>query len=142
MPGFVAVADGFSVSPQITAADIASAAALGFKTIINNRPDGEAPDQLSDAAARAAAEAAGLAYVAIPVTMPPPRAAAAALAEALAATPGPHLAFCRSGTRSIILWAMAQAIGGADPDALVRAGAEADYDIGAVRPMLAALRGG
>lgn len=142
MTNVVNVARDFSVAPQITAADFAAAAARGVRTIINNRPDGEAPDQLSDAQARAAAEAAGLVYRAIPVTMPIPSAAVDAFAAALRDTPGPHLAYCRSGTRSITLWTLAQAKGGADPDELIRTAAAAGYDLSPMRSTLAALRGG
>ena len=63
-------------------------------------------------------------------------------AAALAQTPGPHLAYCRSGTRSITLWAMARAKAGADPDALVKAAADAGYDLSGARATLAALGGG
>lgn len=141
MGTFKEVAPDFSVAPQIEAADFAAAAALGFRTIINNRPDGEAPGQLADADARRAADAAGLAYRAIPVTMPIDPQAVEAFAAALAETPGPHLAYCRSGTRSIHMWAMAKARGGADPDALIAAGAAAGYDLSGLRTILASLRG-
>ena len=61
MTDFRRVHDRLSVSPQISAADIAQAKAQGFTTIINNRPDDEAPDQPSSAEIEAAAKAAGLA---------------------------------------------------------------------------------
>jgi uncharacterized protein (TIGR01244 family) len=142
MTKFIAVAPEFSVAPQIGPEDFAAAAAQGFRTIINNRPDGEAPGQLSSADAEAAAAAAGLIYRAIPVVMPFPSAAIDAFAEALAQTPGPHLAYCRSGTRSITLWSMAQAKAGADPDALVKAAADAGYDLSGARATRAALGAG
>lgn len=142
MTNVISVARDFSVAPQISAADIAAAAARGVRTIINNRPDGEAPEEMQDAEARAAAKAAGVEYRAIPVTMPIPLAAVDAFAAALRETPGPHLAYCRSGTRSITLWAMAQAKGGADPDALIQTAAAAGYDLGPMRSVLSALREG
>jgi len=141
MGTFIQVAPDFSVAPQISAADFAAAAALGIRTIINNRPDGVAPGQLSDAEARRAAEAAGLAYRSIPVTMPIDQGAVAAFAEALAETPGPHLAYCRSGTRSINLWALAMARGGAEPSDLIASAANAGYDLSGIRTLLASLRG-
>lgn len=140
MTNVISVARDFSVAPQITAEDFAAAAARGVRTVINNRPDGEAPDQLSDAQARAAAEAAGLVYRSIPVTMPIPLTAVAAFAAALKETPGPHLAYCRSGTRSITLWAMAQAKGGADPVELIRTAAAAGYDLSPMRAVLGGMR--
>ena len=54
------------MAPQLTEADFPAARAAGIKTIINNRPDGEAADQLTDAEARALAQANGLAYVFVP----------------------------------------------------------------------------
>ena len=68
MTDFRRVTDGFSVAPQISLEDLPTAAAQGFKLVINNRPDGEEAGQPDGESIRAAAEAAGLAYTAIPVT--------------------------------------------------------------------------
>ncbi len=129
-------------SPQIWPDDVATAAALGVRLIINNRPDGESPDEPQGPAIEAAARAAGLDYVAIPVShagfsLPQVEA----MGEALANAGGKVLAYCRSGTRSTFLWAMAQAKAGMEPDAIAAAAASAGYDITPVRPtvdMLAA----
>jgi uncharacterized protein (TIGR01244 family) len=130
------VTPAFAVAPQIEAADIAEIAAAGFKTVINNRPDGEVPGQLSEAEAEAAAVAAGLAYVSIPFVGGPRMEQVEATVEALADNPGPILAFCRSGTRSITVWALAQALSGAmTPDAIVEAAAEAGYDLSPHHPI-------
>ena len=67
MTDFRRVTDQLSVAPQISTADLASAAAQGFKLVINNRPDGEDPAQPTSAEIEAAAKAAGLKYVHIPV---------------------------------------------------------------------------
>ena len=100
----------FAVSTQITAADFPNLAAAGYKTIINNRPDGEEAGQLTAAAARQLAEQNGLNYVHIPVTMSDLTATTIAQFEtALTENPGPVLAHCKSGTRSCILWAIATA---------------------------------
>ena len=100
----------FAVSTQITAADFPALAAAGYKTIINNRPDGEEAGQLTAAAARQLAEQHGLNYVHIPVTMPELTAATIDQFEtALQEGSGPVLAHCKSGTRSCILWAIATA---------------------------------
>ncbi|HCK84218.1 MAG TPA: hypothetical protein DHW63_06795, partial [Hyphomonadaceae bacterium] len=64
---FVPLADDYLVSPQIGPEDIAAAKALGVTLIINNRPDGEEFGQPKGAEIEAAAKAASLAYVAIPV---------------------------------------------------------------------------
>lgn len=103
------ISDKFSTSPQITVDDVAEIAALGFKTIINNRPDGEggAEQPLSEAI-KAAAESAGLTYVHIPVI--PGNITEANVAECatfLLNTPTPILGFCRTGNRASNLYQQA-----------------------------------
>jgi uncharacterized protein (TIGR01244 family) len=137
------VTPAFAVAPQIAAEDFAAVAAAGYRIIVNNRPDGEAPDQLPSAAARQAAEAAGLAYVHIPVAGGPRRDQVEETANVLAAAEGPVFAYCRSGTRSITLWALAQAAAKAAPPAtLIATAAEAGYDLSAMRPALEGLAAG
>ncbi|GGZ86834.1 TIGR01244 family sulfur transferase [Novosphingobium arvoryzae] len=124
-------------SPQIGLAEVAEAQAQGIGLIINNRPEGESEDQVSGAEIEAAARAAGIAYVAIPVThagFSQPQVTA--MAAALASTDGPVLAYCRSGTRSTLLWALAEASRGESPDALASAAAAAGYDVGPVRAVM------
>jgi uncharacterized protein (TIGR01244 family) len=90
------------VAPQLDPAAMAWAAQAGFKSVINNRPDFEGgPDQPTSAAIEAAAKAAGLRYVHLPVqpALQTPQEVAR-FAELLAELPSPILAFCRSGTRS------------------------------------------
>ena len=104
------IADDVFVSPQLDAAAMAELARLGFKSVVNNRPDFEhGPDQPSSAQVQAAAVAAGLAYRHLPVAggyqSPEEVAAFRAL---LAELPHPVLAFCRSGARSTRLFQMAQ----------------------------------
>ena len=126
-----------SVAPQIAPEDIAMLAEQGFGFVINNRPDGEESDQPSGAAMRAAAEAAGLGYAEIPTVMSAmTREQVEAMAAALAAADKPVLAFCRSGTRSCNLWALAEASRGGDPEALTAKAAAAGYDISGIRPLL------
>jgi len=132
--------DQMAVAPQVAPDDLSDIAAMGFTAIINNRPDGEEVDQPVAAAIRAAAEAAGLAYVEIPVThagFSAPQLAA--FRDAVAAAGGPVLAFCRSGTRSCNLWALASAQGGADPDELIEKAGAAGYDLSGIAPTLQAL---
>jgi uncharacterized protein (TIGR01244 family) len=129
-----------SVAPQITPDDVAALKAAGFVAIVNNRPDDEEPGQPSGAAIRAAAEAAGMAYAEIPVThagFSHPQIDA--MTAALTAADGPVLAYCRSGTRSCNLWALAAAKAGRNPELLVRQAAEAGYDLSGMRPTLDAL---
>ncbi|WP_039332860.1 TIGR01244 family sulfur transferase [Novosphingobium subterraneum] len=130
-------------SPQIGLAEVAYAKALGIGMIINNRPEGESDDQTPGADIEAAARDAGIAYVAIPVShagfsMPQVEAMQAALAQAGDA---PVLAYCRSGTRSTLLWALAQARSGLDPDEIATRAAGAGYDISPIRATVDMLAG-
>ncbi len=134
--------ESISVAPQIAVSDVADIAAAGFKTIVNNRPDDEEPGQPSGADIQAAAEAAGLAYVAIPVThagFSHPQLDA--MTKALMETKGPVLAYCRSGTRSCNLWALTAAKAGRNPNLLLAQAEDAGYDLSGIRPMLDALAG-
>lgn len=106
--------DQLSASDQLSVADIGDIAARGFKAVICNRPDGESMGQPNMAAIRAAAEAAGLVFEAIPVDSNTLDATkVAAFSRALTQLPGPVLAYCRSGTRCAILWTAARADGDA-----------------------------
>jgi len=140
MSDFRKLSDTVYASPQITAADIAEAAALGVALVINNRPEGEADDQTPGSEIEAAAHAAGMDYRAIPVTMQTlSEGDVASMAEALGEAPGPVLAYCRTGTRSTLLWSLAQAKRGADPEAITEAAAAAGYDISPIRAAMDAL---
>ena len=124
----VLVADG-PMRPQ----DMAEAAARGVTLAINNRPDGEAFDQVDSATLGAAAAAAGLAYLHLPVEEALSPDKVAALTEAMASADGRVLLFCQSGTRSTYLWALARAREGAVPEALTQNAARAGYNI---RPLM------
>lgn len=140
---FRKLSESVYASPQIDVAQVAEAAAQGIVLIVNNRPEGESDDQTPGAAIEAAARAAGIGYVAIPIThagFSQPQVSA--MAEALAAAGGPTLAYCRSGTRSTLLWALAEASRGADPASLAAGAAGAGYDIGSVRAMVDMLAAG
>lgn len=131
-----------SVAPQIAPEQMPDIAAAGFVAIVNNRPDDEEPGQPSGAAIQAAAEAAGLAYTAIPVTHAGfGHGQLDAMRAALDAADGPVLAYCRSGTRSCNLWALAEAKAGGDSAELVEKAAGAGYDLSGIRPTLDALSG-
>jgi len=134
--------DSISVAPQIAPEDIPLLAEQGFGLIINNRPDDEESGQPSSAAIRAAAEAAGVGYVAIPTVMGGMSSQQVeAMAKTLEGAQGPVLAYCRSGTRSCNLWALAEASRGGDPAALTAKAAGAGYDLSGIRPLLDALAG-
>ncbi len=132
--------ESISVAPQIAPGDLGELGEDGFALVINNRPDHEEPGQPDGAAISEAARAAGMAYVAIPVTPGGfTHAQVTAMAEALAGAPGPVLAFCRSGTRSTNLWALAEASRGADPATLIAKAAAGGFDLSGLRPALEAL---
>lgn len=121
------------VSGQLEAGDMAEAAAHGVSLIVNNRPDGEEEGQPTATLLEAAAREAGLDYVHIPVGLTFASELVTALIEAIDGTDGRVLAFCKSGTRSAYLWALARARQGGDVDAIVRRAASAGYN---VRPLL------
>lgn len=131
---FIPLAPNFWVSPQIAAADLRDAKALGVTLVINNRPDGEEPGQPASADIEAAAAALGLAYIDIPVG---PMGVSAQMLDsfdkALAASKGGVLAFCRSGTRSTIVRALAEARKGRSVDAIIGEAAQAGYNLSGQR---------
>ncbi|WP_324262133.1 TIGR01244 family sulfur transferase [Altererythrobacter sp. H2] len=143
MSQFRHLTDTMSASPQITPGDVAAAAEQGIALIINNRPDGEDDGQPSGAEIEAAAHAAGIAYRAIPVSgggFGEPQVNA--MIDALQSTDGPVLAYCRSGTRSTLLWSLAQAKLGMSPDDIAAAARAAGYDVAPVRGAIDMLHAG
>ena len=119
----------FATAPQLAPADMAEAAARGFTLVINNRPDGEAPGQPTHAEMAAAAQAAGLAYVHIPVVGSPTPGQVEAVRAAIETADGPVLAFCRSGTRSIVTWAQGRLGDDMPRETLIELGQAAGYDL-------------
>ena len=128
--------DSYAVTPQITPEDVAVIAAHGFTTVICNRPDGENPPDLQAEAVRKAVEAAGMAFVVNPVvggalTMDNVTAQRAAIDGAK----GKVLAYCASGNRSSIVWALANA-GRKPTDELIDAGAQYGYQTAQFRGLI------
>lgn len=126
----------YAVSPQITPEDVAEIAAAGFTTVVCNRPDGEIPADLQAVAIRKAVEDAGLRFVENPViggaiTMDNVSAQGSAMAEST----GPVLAYCASGNRSSIVWALAQA-GQRPTDELIAIPARYGYALEPFRPTI------
>lgn len=94
--------------PQPSVDDIGELANRGYRSIIGNRPEAEAPDQPQWTDLKAAATARGMEAVHIPVVASQiSEADVRAFAEALGRLPKPIAAFCRTGTRSTLLWALA-----------------------------------
>lgn len=128
--------DRTSVAGQIGPEEMAAIKAAGVTMIVNNRPDGEEPGQPSAAEIEAAARAAGLDYRHIPIAAGFSAGQVEAMVGALDAAGGPVLAFCRSGTRSTFLWALARAQQGEDGEELIRKAAAAGYDLSPIQTFL------
>lgn len=138
---FRRLTESILASPQISVADLTEAKAQGVCLVINNRPEGESDDQVPGPEIEAAARAIGMDYIAIPIThagFSGPQVEA--MTAALAKREGKVLAYCRSGTRSTLLWALAQASQGADLEAVTTQAAEAGYDVTPVRPLMDMLK--
>lgn len=132
-----AITPTYAVSPQIDPADFPEIAAAGFKAVICNRPDAEIPPQLhADTLAKAAADA-GLKFEILPLThqtMTPENIARQS--DIIADAGGPVLAYCASGTRSCVIWALSQS-GVQGADAILEQAAKAGYDLSGMRSALA-----
>jgi len=140
MTEFREVNPDFWVAEQLSVEDIARAAANGFKTIVNNRPENEEVGQPSDAEMKAAVERAGMSYRVLPFAGPPPPGIVSETAALLERAQGPILAYCRSGRRSITAWALAQALSGTrTPDEIVALAAKAGYDLSSAKQALQTL---
>lgn len=133
------ITETFSATAQLHPEDMTQVAELGFKAVVNNRPDGEGgPEQPSAEGNRAAAEDAGLAYLYLPMT---PNALSPQLVDefagALGGSPGPVLAHCKSGARSVLLWALVETCrNGRAVDEVLAQAAEAGFDLSQARPLV------
>jgi uncharacterized protein (TIGR01244 family) len=125
------------VSGQIAPEEVAGLAELGVTMLVNNRPDGEDLDQPRAAEIEAAAERAGIAYRFVPVIRGIGPADVEAMQEALRETgDGKLLAFCRSGTRSVFVTAVAMRQEGASADEVSAALTKAGFDPGPIAHLL------
>ncbi len=101
------VAPDFYVADQLEPDDLHQLEALGVRSLVNNRPEGEAPEQPGGAAIEARATALDMRYRAVPVrTRAVTDAELAEFRAALEALPRPVCAYCRSGVRSVSCWAL------------------------------------
>ena len=140
---FRKLSDTVFASPQISTNDVDEAKRQGIALIVNNRPEGESEDQTPGADIEAEAIAAGMDYIAIPITHAGfSQGQVQAMAAALEGAKGPILAYCRSGTRSTLLWALAEASRGGNPQKISGQAAQAGYDISPVRPLVDMLAAG
>jgi uncharacterized protein (TIGR01244 family) len=124
------------ISGQIRPEDVAGLKESGVTMIVNNRPDGEDPGQPLAADIEAAAEAAGIAYRFVPITRGIGPSDVEAMREAIEAAEGKLLAFCRSGNRSALAWAVARREQGALIEELQQAAAAAGVDLSPVAHLL------
>lgn len=135
------ITQNYSVGPQIDAADLSALCDAGFTDVICNRPDVEVPPEQDSAVMRAAAEDAGLRFHVNPVTN-----GALTLAEIERQTDvanqaeGKVFAYCRSGTRSTVVWALGQA-GRMPVEDILAAAARGGYDLNHLRPQIEAMAG-
>ena len=138
---FRKLAEDFWVSPQLTVDEVAEAAAMGVKLIVNNRPDGEAPGQPTSDEMEAAVKAAGLAYAFIPVGIGgiTPHHTGALETALDDVHNGKAVAFCASGMRSVLVFAYAEARFGKPVDLIIAQAADAGYDISGHEPALTML---
>ena len=129
--------DHFYVGTQMTVADVEVMKQDGFEMIINNRPDDEEDGQPTDAELREAAEKAGMAYVHVPIGRGLGPSDVAAEREALEMAKGKKtFAFCRTGTRSTLIWAAACHEEGTDADTLRAKAEAAGYSLDPIQHLL------
>ena len=124
------VTEKFAVSPQIDEDDFPEIAGKGFTLVVNNRPDGETFGQLSSVDAEKAALANSMSYKSIPFSGMPTMTEVDGLIEILDSTDAPIFAYCRSGTRSCTLWALASVKSGRETaDSALEKARNAGYDL-------------
>jgi uncharacterized protein (TIGR01244 family) len=129
--------DNILIGGQIAPGEVAALKALGVTLLVNNRPDNEDPGQPTSAEIEAAAKAAGLEYRHVPIVRGMGPADVEAMREAIEAVgDGKMAAFCRTGNRSALAWAVARSDQGVDTDELYRCAEGAGFDLSPVAHLL------
>lgn len=128
----------YFVAPQIDPADLVQIAASGIKTVICNRPDMEIPPSHHACVMQEAAQAAGLEFHILPLTHQTMTPEVIAQHMELAAQNTPVLAYCASGTRCTVAWALGKAAQGDDLDEILGSARDAGYALDGLRPTLQA----
>lgn len=129
----------YSVSPQIAVEDVPAIVESGFKTVICNRPDEEVPPSHQAQALQEAVEAAGLKFEVLPLTHQTMTPENVGVQRTMYENnPGPVLAYCASGTRCSVIWALGQACD-LGVDVVLTTAAQAGYDLSNLRPTLDAI---
>ncbi len=135
------ISEILSVAGQISPSDLAFISEQGFKTVICNRPDGEVNGQPEFESIRQSAEQAGLSIIFLPVLSSGPTAAnIKEFSTALDNAASPTLAYCRTGTRSTITWALSEGAKGTPVDQIVTMAAKAGYDVSKIAAHITASR--
>ncbi len=125
------------VDGQIGPGDVATLKALGVTMIVNNRPDGEDSGQPTSDEIEAAAKEAGLDYRHVPIARGLGPSDIEAMREAMHSVgEGKLFAFCRSGNRSTLAWAVARSEDGVSREELDRMANEAGFDLGPIAHLL------
>ncbi len=133
------ISDSYHVSPQISPEDAVAIHDAGYTLVIDNRPDSEIPPQLQTEQMRAACEAAGLRFEALPLTNMTMNAEnIMRQTELMESADGKVLAYCASGTRCTVIWALCMA-NDLGADRVLQAAASAGYNLEGLRPTLKAL---
>ena len=128
----------FFAAPQISAEDVPAIAAAGITRVVCNRPDAEVPPSHQAAAIEAAVRAAGLEFEVQPLTHQTMTPDVISKNHALlSGAEGPVLAYCASGTRSTVAWALA-AVAEMPINDVIEAAREGGYDLSNLRPTLEA----
>jgi uncharacterized protein (TIGR01244 family) len=131
-----AITDTYYVAPQIDPTDLPDIAAAGIKTIICNRPDEEVPPNLQAAQLEIATHAAGLQFHVLPLTHQNMTLDVITRHMELAQHEGPVLAYCASGTRCTVAWAIGSAMQGLDIDDILASARQGGYALESMRPTL------
>lgn len=133
------ITDRYHVSPQISPEDAAAIHEAGYTLVIDNRPDAEVPPEFQAEAMRTAIEAAGLRFAVLPLTHQTMHADnIMRQSELIEGAEGKVLAYCASGTRSTVVWALGMA-SDLGADAVLKTAADAGYNLQGLRPTLRAL---
>ncbi|MCW4631561.1 MULTISPECIES: TIGR01244 family sulfur transferase [Marinomonas] len=119
----------YFVAPQLTESDIALLKAQGFERVINNRPEAESDDQPSGDSLRAVAESLGMEYVSNPINLAALSQDQVDFQRHALLNEKKTLAFCRTGTRSSVLWVLLENSKGVDYSELVERVSGKGFDL-------------
>lgn len=132
------VTEDFSVTGQISPGDVEKIAAAGFRSIICNRPDGEALDQPDFGQIAKIAAEHGIATCYLPVISGQVTDGdAVEFGNAMEKVAGPVLAYCRTGTRCTVLWSLDQGARGRPVREVLETALNAGYDMTGLAPRIA-----